>query len=135
MTEEDEPQESPTRTKKYSPEVEAALNRLNAEETSVNFDAEPLSTEPKKKHHGSHIFLAFLLIIAIAAVTICVLVEQKIIDNPLNLFSKKESSTSQEVQPSQKSEPSSKEIDEATKKAIEDLEDNTKTNESTEEKQ
>ncbi len=101
MTEENEPQESPTRTKKYSPEVEAALNRLNSEETAVNFNAEPLSTEPKKQHHGGRIFLSFLLILAIAAAALCVLVEQKIIDNPLNLFDKKESTSEITEQPTQ----------------------------------
>ena len=99
--EEEEPQESPTRTKKYSPEVEAALNRLNSEETAVNFNAEPLSTEPKKQHHGGRIFLSFLLILAIAAAALCVLVEQKIIDNPLNLFDKKESTSEITEQPTQ----------------------------------
>lgn len=96
MTEEDEPQESPTRAKKYSPEVEAALNRLNAEDASFDYSSEPLSTEPKKKHHAGHIFLVFLLILAIAAAVLCVLVEQKIIDNPLNLLGTKKPETSQE---------------------------------------
>lgn len=96
MTEEDEPQESPTRMKKYSPEVEAALNRLNSEESSIDYNTEPLSTEPKKKHHGGQIFLAFLLILAIAAATLCILVEQNIIDNPLNLISGKKSESSQQ---------------------------------------
>lgn len=103
MTEE-EPKESPTRTKKYSPEVEAALNRLNAEEPSVDFDSEPLSTEPKKRHHAGRIFLAFLLVLAIAAAVVCVLVEQKVIDNPLNWFTKKESS---KVEPAPAPEPAS----------------------------
>ena len=103
MTEE-EPKESPTRTKKYSPEVEAALNRLNAEEASVDFDTEPLSTEPKKKHHAGRVFLVILLLIAIAAITVCVLVEQKVIDNPLDWFTKKESS---KVEPAPAPEPAS----------------------------
>ncbi|MBR2695752.1 hypothetical protein IKE86_02505 [Candidatus Saccharibacteria bacterium] len=100
---EDEPQESPTRMKKYSPEVEAALNRLNSEESSIDYNTEPLSTEPKKKHHGGQIFLAFLLILAIAAATLCILVEQNIIDNPLNLINGKKSESSQQepVKPSE----------------------------------
>ena len=92
MDTEDEPQESPTRTKKYSPEVEAALDRLNAEDAAVDL-SEPLSTEPKKKGHGAQIFLFILFLLAIAAVTLCILVEQKIIDNPFpNIFNKTESS-------------------------------------------
>ena len=91
-----EPQESPTRTKKYSPEVEAALNRLNSEDVAVDFNTEPLSTEPKKRrHHAGRIFLFFLFIIAIAAVVLCVLVEQKVIDNPLDLISGKKPESSQ----------------------------------------
>lgn len=91
MTEEEEPKESPTRTKKYSPEVEAALNRLNSND-EADF-SEPLSTEPKKQSHGASIFLLILFILAIAAATLCVLVERKIIDNPFpNIFNKPESS-------------------------------------------
>lgn len=88
----DEPQESPARTQKYSPEVEAALNRLNSEDASVDLSTEPLSTEPKKQSHAGRIFLVFLLILALAATAVCILVEQNIIDNPLNLINKKDSS-------------------------------------------
>jgi len=92
MDTEEEPQESPTRTKKYSPEVEAALNRLNTDDAAVDL-SEPLSTEPKKKHHDAHIFLFILFVLAIAAVSLCILVEQKIIDNPFpDIFNKAESS-------------------------------------------
>ena len=98
-TEDDEPKESPTRMKKYSPEVEAALSRLNSEEVAVDLNSEPLSTEPKKKHHGGRIFLFILFVIAVAAVALCVLVEQGIIDNPLNLLNKKSAPASSVVEP------------------------------------
>ena len=88
----DEPQESPARTQKYSPEVEAALNRLNSEDASVDLSTEPLSTEPKKQSHAGRIFLVFLLILALAATAVCILVEENIIENPLNLINKKDSS-------------------------------------------
>ena len=93
MDTDEEPKESPTRTKKYSPEVEAALDRLNSEDAAVDLNTEPLSTEPKKKSHAGHIFLFILFVLAIAAVALCVLVEQKIIDNPFpDLFKKQETS-------------------------------------------
>ncbi|MBR5389518.1 hypothetical protein IK146_03095 [Candidatus Saccharibacteria bacterium] len=90
----DEPQESPTRTQKYSPEVEAALSRLNSDEAVADL-SEPLSTEPheRKEHHAGRIFLFILFVLALAAVVLCVLVERKIIDNPFpNLFKKEDTS-------------------------------------------
>ena len=114
----DEPKESPTRTKKYSPEVEAALNRLNAEDAAVDL-SEPLSTEPKKKHHGAHIFLFILFLLAVAAVTLCILVEQKIIDNPFpNIFNKQESS---------QTVPATNKTDTKTETPADDTNANTKT--------
>lgn len=86
----------PEHTTKYSPEVEAALSRISSEDSSVDIP-EPLSTEPHKKHHDvGRVFLFILFVLALAIGIICILVEQKIIDNPFpNLF-KKETS---EVQP------------------------------------
>lgn len=91
-----EPENPSDRATKYSPEVEAALSRINSEDSSVDL-SEPLSTEPRKKHHNiGRIFLFILFVVALAVGIICILVEQKIIDNPFpNLF-KKETS---EVQP------------------------------------
>ncbi|MBR3319460.1 hypothetical protein IKG06_03065 [Candidatus Saccharibacteria bacterium] len=97
--------ESSNRTKKYSPEVEAALSRISNEEPSTDL-SEPLSTEPHKKHHDiGRILLFILFVLALAVGSICILVEQKIIDNPFpNLF-KKESS---EVQPADDTKPTEK---------------------------
>ncbi len=103
----DEETEQPvSNTPKYSPEVEAALSRLNAEEESGDY-TEPLSTEPaKKRHHGFRNFLIILFILAVAAVLVCVLVEQNIIDNPFpNLF-KKSPETSEQTPTEKKAEPS-----------------------------
>ncbi|MBR2587190.1 hypothetical protein IKE71_02330 [Candidatus Saccharibacteria bacterium] len=85
--------ESPTRAKKYSPEVEAALSRLNSEDINVDSNAEPLSTEPKKTSHAGRVVLIVLFALALAAVVLCVLVERGIIENPLNLFAKKSASS------------------------------------------
>ena len=136
MDTEEEPQESPTRTKKYSPEVEAALNRLNTEDASVDL-SEPLSTEPKKKGHGAHIFLFILFLLAVAAVTLCILVEQKIIDNPFpNIFNKPESSqtapadtSKTETKADTETKSSTEETTEPTRGTSTDTETNTNTEE------
>ena len=107
-----EPTEPTSRTKKYSPEVEAALSRLNNNDNADDLP-EQLSTEPRSKnHHAGHILLFILFVLALAAVSLCILVEQKIIDNPFpNLFGKSEPAS--EVQPS-KSEPTTKKYLEIT---------------------
>ena len=99
MHDEGDSEETPARTQKYSPEVEAALSRLPEEESSDEVP-EQLSTEPRKKHHAGPIFLFILFVLALAAVSLCILVEQNIIDNPFpNLFKKSEPTS--EVQPSE----------------------------------
>jgi len=110
------------RTRKYSPEVETALDRLNSEETQVEF-SEPLSTEPKEKRNGGRIIVAILLIFAVFAIILCVLVEQNLIDNPFLLFSKEPetSKTDTGSQTSDVSEDETKLSDRTTISAIDRL--------------
>ena len=119
----EEHQEEP----KYSPEVEAALSRLHDDEPAdVEPEAEadlpePLSTEPKKKSRAGLVFLLILFFLALAAVTLCILVEKDVIKNPFpDLFGKK-SESSQVVPAETETKSDDTNLTEAEKSDLNDL--------------
>ena len=112
---------------KYSPEVEAALSRLHDDEPAdVEPEAEadlpePLSTEPKKKSRAGLVFLLILFFLALAAVTLCILVEKDVIKNPFpDLFGKK-SGSSQIVPAETETKSDDTNLTEAEKSDLDDL--------------